>query len=293
VLYAATPTPRFDAVSLLVARGFWMLPLFLVLAAVTRPKQRWSLGGRDALLFLACGVAFGPGACALAALGASATSAAHFVLLVSLFPPLAGGLAALFLRERLAPVRVVAILVGVVGASTLALSKSTGGATPSGDLLVAAFIAAWALLTVGIRLLNRTYPPLFVVGVFGAVGSLLLALLGIPSGRMGAVLVPLQHFDTRTVLCFDVEIILLLSLVAQLLQGLALRTLNVALVAALTSYGSIFAGLAASFLVLGERLTTGDVVASAFLVTAVALSLLPESLFRRRALAQPSVPPDG
>jgi len=276
VLYAATPTPRFDAVSLLVARGFWMLPLFLVLAAVTRPKQRWSLGGRDALLFLACGVAFGPGACALAALGASATSAAHFVLLVSLFPPLAGGLAALFLRERLAPVRVVAILVGVVGASTLALSKSTGGATPSGDLLVAAFIAAWALLTVGIRLLNRTYPPLFVVGVFGAVGSLLLALLGIPSGRMGAVLVPLQHFDTRTVLCFDVEIILLLSLVA-----------------ALTSYGSIFAGLAASFLVLGERLTTGDVVASAFLVTAVALSLLPESLFRRRALAQPSVPPDG
>jgi len=25
----------------------------------------------------------------------------------------------------------------------------------------------------------------------------------------------------------------------------------------------------------------------------VALSLLPESLFRRRALAQPSVPPDG
>jgi drug/metabolite transporter (DMT)-like permease len=295
LLYAADPVPRFDAVGLIVARGAWMFPLFLALALLTRPKRQGTPSGKDVGLFIACGLAFGPGACALAALGASDTSAAHAVLLLSLFPPLAAGLAALLLRERLAPIRLLALVVGVLGASTLTLSKASGGATPKGDLLVAAFIFSWALLTLGVRKLNRTYPPLFVVGVFGAVGSALLALLGVPLGRLDEILVPLRHFDLRTVVCFDVEMVLLLSLGGQLLQGIALRTLNVALVAALTSYGSIFAGLAASFLFLGERLTTGDLVAGAFLATAVALSLVPENLFQRRPgpLAQPSAPKEG
>jgi drug/metabolite transporter (DMT)-like permease len=295
MLYAPDPIPRFDAVGLIVARGAWMFPLFLALALLTRPHHPAPPRGKDVGLFVACGVAFGPGACALAALGASATSAAHAVLLLSLFPPLAAGLAALLLRERLAPIRLLALVLGVLGAATLTLSKTGGGATTTGDLLVGAFILSWALLTLGVRKLNRTYPPLFVVGVFGTLGSALLALLGVPLGRLDAVLVPLRHFDLRTVLCFDVEMVLLLSLGGQLLQGLALRTLNVALVAALTSYGSIFAGLAASFLFLGERLTTGDLVAGAFLVTAVALSLVPENLLQRRAgaLGQPSAPPEG
>ncbi len=65
----------------------------------------------------------------------------------------------------------------------------------------------------------------------------------------------MQHFDLQTVLWFDLELVLLLSLGGQLLQGMALRTLNVAVVVALTSYGSIFFGLAASLVILGERLT--------------------------------------
>ena len=40
---------------------------------------------------------------------------------------------------------------------------------------------------------------------------------------------------------------------------MALRTLNVAVVVALISYGSIFFGLAASLVILGERLTAQDV----------------------------------
>lgn len=282
VLYAPSPSPRFDAVSLFVARGVWMLPLFLALALLTRPKHLPRLSWKDAGLFVGCGIAFGPGACALSALGASATSASHAVLLLSLFPPLAAGLAALLLRERLAPVRILAIVIGVLGASTLTLSKTTGGATPTGDLLIGGFIFAWALLTLGIRKLNRSYPPLFVVGVFGTLGSVMLALLGVPLGQLDAALIPLRHFDMRTIIWFDLEIILLLSLVGQLLQGIALRALNVALVAALTSYGSIVAGLVASFLILGERLSVGDLVASGFLVTAVALSLVPETLFHIR-----------
>jgi hypothetical protein len=94
-------------------------------------------------------------------------------------------------------------------------------------------------------------------------------------GRIDAVLIPLTHFDRVTLLWFDLELVLLLSLGGQLLQGLALRTLNVALVVALTSYGSIAAGLAASAFLLSEHLTLGEVVAGLFLVTALGLSLAP------------------
>jgi drug/metabolite transporter (DMT)-like permease len=82
-------------------------------------------------------------------------------------------------------------------------------------------------------------------------------------------------------LWFDLELVLLLSLGDQLLQGMALRSLDVAVVVALTSYGSIFFGLAASLVILGERLTVQDVVAAAFLVTALGLSLWPEWRFSK------------
>ncbi|SNS24399.1 hypothetical protein SAMN05216374_0468 [Tardiphaga sp. OK246] len=53
--------------------------------------------------------------------------------------------------------------------------------------------------------------------------------------RGAAYLIPLRHFDLQTVLWFNLELALLLSLGGQLLQGVALRVLNVALVVALTS----------------------------------------------------------
>ena len=88
-------------------------------------------------------------------------------------------------------------------------------------------------------------------------------------------MIPLTRFDATTIIRFDVDLVLLLSLVGQLLQGVALRTLNVARVVALTSYGSIAAGLAASISLLGEHLTVAEIVASLFLVTALGLSLVP------------------
>jgi len=176
-------------------------------------------------------------------------------------------------------------MVGVVGAMTLALSKSASGSTLAGDAMIGAFILMWAFLTLGIRKLDATYPALFVVGVFGSVGSLLLVGMGAALGRIEAVMIPLQHFDPGTIICFDVELVVLLSVVGQLLQGVALRSLNVALVVALTSYGSIAAGLCASIIILGERLTVGEIVAGIFLVTAVGLSLVPLSIADRLSSA--------
>ena len=124
-------------------------------------------------------------------------------------------------------------------------------------------------------LLDTTYPALFVVGVFGTIGCLLLTGMGLVAGRIDAIFIPLNHFDATTIIWFDFWMVLLISLVGQLLQGVALRTLNVALVVALTSYGSIVAGLAASIVLLGEHLTVGEIVAGLFLLTALGLSLVP------------------
>jgi len=267
------PPQAFDPVSLFVARGLWSLPLFLLLALATRPRPMPRLSRAHAGLFLLCGITYGPGTNALSALGAGATSASHAVLLLSLFPPLASLLAAFFLRERLSLLRIAGITVGVIGAATLTLSKSDGGSSVLGDALIGAFLLTWAVLTLGIRLLDRAYPPLFVVGVFGTLGSVALGAIGLATARLDAVLIPIEHVELRTILWFDLELVLFLSLGGQLLQGYALRSLNVAAVVALTSYGSIFAGLVASTFVLQERLTRGEMLAGAFLVVALGLTL--------------------
>lgn len=274
LLYAPGAPAGFDAVTLFIARGVWTLPLFVGLAIVNRPRDRplrptWGQVG----LFLLCGLTYGPGTNALSALGAQHTSASHAVMLLSLFPPLAAALAAVLLREPLAPLRMAGIAVGVVGAGILALSKSAGGASLAGDALIGGFIGAWALLTIGIRQLDKVYPPLFVVGVFGTLGSLMLGAMGVALGQIGAVAIPLQHWDLQTVLWFDLELVLLLSLAGQLLQGVALRGLDVSLVVALTSYGSIFFGLVASLFLLHERLAPSELAAGAFLIVALGLSL--------------------
>jgi drug/metabolite transporter (DMT)-like permease len=126
----------------------------------------------------------------------------------------------------------------------------------------------------GIRRLDTVYPALFVVGVFGTIGAMMLALIGISIDRVDAILIPLKHFDVRTILYFDLELVLFLSLGGQLLQALALRCLPVAFVVALTSYGSIFAGLIASATILGERLNANEYLAGGLLLAALAVSVL-------------------
>jgi drug/metabolite transporter (DMT)-like permease len=268
------PPPVMDASALFVARGAWSLPLFLGLAIVARPRSMSPISRRDLLLFLMCGVTFGPGSIALSALGAASTSAAHAVMLLSLFPPLAAFLASVFLREKLSRLAICSVIVGVSGALFLALTRSTGGSSWYGDALIGGFIFTWALLTLGIRRLDAKYPALFVVGVFGTLGALMLVLMGFALGRADAILIPLQRFDFRTVVWFDLELVVFLSVVAQLLQAAALRNLPVAFVVALTSYGSIFFGLLASVTLLREKLSPSEWVAGGLLLAALGISLL-------------------
>jgi drug/metabolite transporter (DMT)-like permease len=268
------PPPVMDATALFVARGAWSLPLFLALAIIARPRPIPAVSRRDLWLFLMSGVTFGPGSIALSALGAASTSAAHAVMLLSLFPPLAAFLASVFLHEKLSRLAISSVVVGISGALFLALSRSAGGSSWYGDALIGGFIFTWALLTLGIRQLDARFPALFVVGIFGTVGALMLVVMGVVLGRADAILIPLHRFDLRTVLWFDLELVLFLSVGAQLLQAAALRNLPVAFVVALTSYGSIFFGLIASVSLLRETISPSEWIAGVLLLAALGLSLL-------------------
>jgi hypothetical protein len=43
--------------------------------------------------------------------------------------------------------------------------------------------------------------------------------MGLVAGRIDAILIPLQHLDAATIIWFDVELVLLLSLVGQLCKA--------------------------------------------------------------------------
>ena len=91
-------------------------------------------------------------------------------------------------------------------------------------------------------------------------------------------------------LWFDLELVLCLSLGGQLLQGFALRSLPIATVVALTSYGSIFAGLAASTLILDEHLTSSELLAGGFLVVALGCAVLGRPSDKRAVSDRPKRP---
>lgn len=274
ILYAPATPSHTDPVGLVVARSLWTLPLFLALALANRPKS-WRRPSRAELwAFFAAGLGYGPGTTGMYALGVGHTSAAHAVLLLSLVPAVASILAALLLHERLHGIRIVAIVLGAAGAATLTFTRSTVGSTPEGDAMILVMVVMWAVMTLALRLLNRTYPALFIAGVMGVIGTVIILAFAAAFGRLETAALPLRYHDPTTVIWFDLELVLLLSVAGQLLQSVAVRVLNVGTVAALTAYGTIFVGILASLVILKEQMTPWSAVAAALLLGALALALV-------------------
>jgi len=283
VLYNPATPSHTDALGLITARSIWTLPLFLLLALATRPRI-FSPTRKDVGIFLLSGLCYGPATTAMYAFGVAHTSAAHAVLLSSLAPPFASALAAIFLHERLPSLRVVAIGVGILGGALLTLSRSASGSTPTGDAMMFVQVVMWGVMVLAIRILTRTYPPLFAAGVMGALGSLILVVCGVASGRLDEGLLPLRHLDARTIIAFDLELVILLSIVGQICQSIALRILTITPTSTVIAYGSIFFGLMGSFFVVNERLNPLEALAGLLLVVALALALVPVGAFSTSAV---------
>lgn len=290
VLYAPDTPSHIDPLGLITVRSLWTLPLFVLLALLTRPRNNLTPSRNDLGWFLLSGICYGPATTAMFALGVGHTSAAHAVLLLALAPVFASILAVIFLHERLHAIRVAAILAGATGACVLTFSRAASGSTPLGDAMVLVMVFSWGVMALALRVLNRRYPALFVAGIMGAIGSLILVGLGAVNHRLDDGWLPLRYYDLKTILAFDLELVVLLSIVGQVLQSLSIRILGVIPVAAITGYGSIFFGLLGSFTILHEQMSIWGFLAGALLLVALALALAPVRSAPTSAVAMGKVP---
>ena len=265
--------PHFDAPGLFVARAAWTLPIFLLIAVLARPKQ--APARTEWLLLTGIGVAFGPGACGFLALSAQYTSGAHVVLLMSLTPSVTAVLAALVLRERVDPLRIAALVVGLAGAVLLTFTRSATGSSLFGDLLELVQVISLAVMFVLTRLLGKRYSALFVGGVYGAIGMFLLLLFGLATGRLGPAVARSLMPSSTMYLWFYGEIVIGLSIYGQIAQAFCLRYLDAGTVSFVTAYGTLILGGIGAVLLLHETIAPSGFIASGLLAIALALALMP------------------
>ena len=267
------PGANFDGVELFVARAAWSLPLFLVMALLARPKHR--IERRDWWLLIGTGIAFGPGACGSLALAAQYTSGAHVVLLMSLTPPVTAVIGGLVLRERIDAIRVVALVIGIIGAVLLTATRSAAGSTIFGDLLELIQVVAYSTMFVLTRALGKRFSAFFVSGTYGTVGMGLLALFGAFSGRLGPSIALTLGPNPSTLWWFFGEIVIGLSIYGQTAQAFALRYLPAGTTSLISSYGTLAVGVAGAVLLLGETIAPSGYFAGALLAISLALALVP------------------
>ena len=263
-----------DGIGLFVARSAWTLPVFLALALRNRPKT--PLPTNDWWRLAALGVMFGPLQTGVFALGTQHTSAAHVVMLFSLSPPVTAVLGAFLLRESISPVRILALGVGVAGALLLMLTRSASGSHLTGDALILVMVVSFSFTAVLMRGFAAKYSPLFITGVYGTFGTLLLVVVGASMGRLGAITQPLVA-DPRTFFWFFGIMVLGLSLVAQIAQTFALRVVSASTFSVVTSYASLFVGVASSIVIIHEQVGPTGIAAGALLAGALGLALFAPS----------------
>lgn len=259
----------------IASRAAWCLVMYAVVAFAFRPST--PIHHSDRWKFALLGLCYGPGVGGLLPLGVSLTSATHTVLLYALGPPLTAALGALLLREALSQVKAIAMVVGVAGAVTVALGGSR--AQPSsllGDLLVTGMLIATAVQTLVLRRIKGDYSSLFIAALYGMIGSIILLVITLPLGGARSISLPLRTGVTGKLLFFG-EIVIAVSLLAQMFQSLALRTLKAGIVSALVRYGALLTGTITAFFLLGESTSSTELIGGLLLAISVGLTLLPDS----------------
>jgi drug/metabolite transporter (DMT)-like permease len=275
----------------IASRAAWCLVMYAVVAFAFRPSMpvHHSDWGKFALL----GLCYGPGVGGLLPLGVSRTSATHTVFLYALGPPLTAALGALLLREALPRVKALAMILGVTGAVTVALGGFRGHASSLlGDLLVTGMVMATAVQTLVLRRIKGDYSPLFIAASYGMIGSIMLLAITLPLGGARYIGLPLR-IDVPGELLFFGEIVIGVSLLAQMFQSRALHTLKAGMVSALVRYGALLTGTISAFFLLGENASSTELVGGLLLAISVGLTLVPDGrLSWAQSKLQPHLHPD-
>ena len=199
--------------------------------------------------------------------GIARTSASKAALIIATIPIFVAVLAALVLGERAGFRRWAGIAISFAGVAALVLlGGGEGGGSLTGDLLVLAAALTAAVYNLMARRLLLTRSALYVTAfqnLFGALFMLPIAvfeaiLVGVrePTGEAGLGVLYLAIFS---------------STFAYLLLNYAFRFLEASLVAVFVNLTPVV-GVAAAYVVLGERFTAGQAVAALVVMAGVWLA---------------------
>lgn len=263
----------FDGLSVVIARGAWAFPLFLIMLGASWMLERPRLTARRWGAIGIAGLAFGFGISVLFSIAAQYTSISHISFLLGSSPITNSLAAALVFRLRIERRERLALALGFVGITLLALAHNGNHASLFGDALMLVWLAAFALYAVMIRSIGGAVSSTFVMAAVGSVamGSIVLLSLFVPgSGRAVAHVV-----DTPlTAWWFLGEIILAATILGQTAFARAVPRLGVAVATIGAEYTALAVGIAAS-VITHEPWTIVTVIAGVILCGALAVTFVP------------------
>ena len=168
-----------------------VVPLWLM----SRPYRKIRISRRDRKYFVAVG---GLGyflTIFLIQMGISLTGSSTAALINALTPVAVTIFAALLLKEKITPVKVVCLILALLGTVVITAGASGQGEL-TGMLLVLLSVLAWGLASVFMRRLTAKYPPVLVT----TYGMLVSLLFHIPNGILSVIAKGSTGLDLRGVL---------------------------------------------------------------------------------------------
>jgi len=270
-LFAAEPA-RFDGITVAVARAAWALPICLIALAVVWRFDPPRLDARRWLAVALAGFLFGPCITVLFSVAAQHTSVAHISFLIGLSPVTNTAFAALIFRTGLDRRAGVALGLGIGGVALLAATHSSDKSAFLGDLLMVAWLVAFAVYACCLRYIGVRIKPPMLMCLVGTIGMAAVFVPGVALGYGGAI----RHMtDTPPIEgWFFGELLFGSTLIAQPAFAAAVRRLGVALATIGAEYTALAVGVVAS-LVAREPWTPLTVAGGLILCCALAVTFVP------------------
>ncbi|GAC1579668.1 MAG: hypothetical protein NVS3B7_13790 [Candidatus Elarobacter sp.] len=269
-LFAASPA--FDGFTVATARAAWCFPIFLIALGVAWRLDPPKLGRGRWAAIVAAGLMFGLVITVVFSVASQHTSVSHISFLIGISPVTNTAVSALVFRTALHRRDWIALALGMVGVSLLAVTHSNDAGAIFGDSLMVVWLAAFAAYACLLRYVGARVPATFTMSAVGAISMGVLLAVGAALGWGGAI----AHVaDTPQIAWwFFGEVALGSTLIAQTAYTAAVQRMGVAVATIGAEYTALAVGVAMS-LALHEAWTGLTVVAGAIFCCSLAVTFAP------------------
>lgn len=183
------------------------------------------------------------------------------VVIASLLPIAVGIASWLFLGERLAPLGIAGLAIGLIGAAIVLQARLGTGADPFGIALCIAGVLALMLATLMVRTLATSGNVLMMVGLQMLVGAVVLTPFGL-------ALEPWEVTWSATMITAFLYTTIFPGLVATWIWFVLLGQIG-ATKAATFHFLNPFFGVVVAWVLLGEQITRVDIIGVGFIMIAI------------------------